>query len=105
MTELDETKRNDIMSLKQLESCLRQTITRVNATNQPTYVAVRGQPGVAIVDLDEYREMERLAERGLIAEIAEQVAHDEAEGALSPVEAVERDLRQIMQERKRRENG
>ena len=105
MTELDETKRRDVLSLKQLEGCLPQTIERVNNTKQPTYVAVRGRPGVAIVDLEEYREMERLAQLGLIAELAEQVAHDEAEGALAPWEVVEQDLRQIVEERRRKENG
>jgi hypothetical protein len=64
-----------------------------------------GQGGVAILDLDEYREMERLAQRGLIAELAEQVAHDEAEDALVPWEVVEQDLRQIVEERRRKESG
>lgn len=105
MTNVDETQRDDIISLKQLESCLRQTIARVNETKQPTYIAVGGHAGVAILDLDEYREMERLAQRGLIAELADQVAHDEAEGALAPWEVVEEDLRQIVEERRRKEIG
>lgn len=105
MTELDETQREDIISLEQLEICLRQTIAGVNDTKQPAYVAVHGQGGAAILDLDEYREMERLAQRGLIAEFAEQVAHDEAEGALVPWDVVEQDLRQIVEERRRKESG
>ena len=103
--EVDETQRDDIITLKELENCLRPTIARVNKTRQPTYVAVHGQRGVAILDLEEYREMARLAQRGLIAELAEQISCDEAEGALVTWEVVDQDLRQLVEERGRKEHG
>jgi PHD/YefM family antitoxin component YafN of YafNO toxin-antitoxin module len=57
------SEHDNIMSLKTLADGLQQTVLHVNDTKEPVFVAVKGRPGVAIVDLDGYRELIRLADR------------------------------------------
>jgi hypothetical protein len=98
-------KEPKIISLGALETCVRQTISRVNQTRVPVFVAVRGEPGVAILDMNEYRELERLADIGLMVELQSQIARDEAEGALVPWEIVNDEWKRKIEAWKREEDG
>ena len=79
---------NPTMSLSDLEMCLAQTVARVNRTKEPAFVAVGDGAGVAIVDLKEYIELERLADLGTLIEANGELERDIAEGALVPWEGV-----------------
>jgi len=98
-------ERDDVISLHKLGGRLSETIKRVNHTKQPVYVAIKGQPGVAIVDLDEYRELVRLAEKGLGGELAAEIERDEAAGALVPWEVVNEELKDKIERWKREEDA
>jgi PHD/YefM family antitoxin component YafN of YafNO toxin-antitoxin module len=96
---------DNVMSLKTLAEGLQQTVLRVNDTKEPIFVAIKGRPGVAIVDLDEYRELIRLADIGLMVELNEEVKCEEAEGTLVPWSVVIQELMEIIEEQKRLEDG
>ena len=98
-------KQDNIISLGTLETCLRQTILRVSRTKVPMFVAVRGEPGVAIIDMNEYRELERLAEIGLMLERQKEIERDEAEGALVPWEVINEEWKSKVEAWKREEDG
>lgn len=98
-------KDDNIISLGVLETCVRQTISRVNQTRVPVFVAVRGAPGVAILDMNEYRELERLADIGLMVELEREIARDEAEGALVPWEVANDEWKRKIDAWKREGDG
>jgi len=98
-------KQDNIISLGTLETCLRQTILRVGQTKVPMFVAVRGEPGAAIIDMNEYRELERLADIGLIVERQKEIERDETEGALVPWEVINEEWKRKVEARKRKEDG
>jgi len=98
-------KPDNIISLGTLESCVKQTISRVNRTKAPMFVAVRGEPGAAIVDMGEYRELERLADIGLIVERQKEIERDEAEEALVPWEVINEEWKGKVKAWKREGDG
>jgi hypothetical protein len=68
------------LSISELQRSLSATLLRVTGTSEPVFVAVGERAGVAIVDLDTYRELLELADRGLTAEIVARAAQADASG-------------------------
>ena len=98
-------ERDDIISMKKLHERLEETLARVTHTKQPMYVYVPEHRGVAIVELEEYRELERLAEKGLIAEVVEEAVRTDAAGDAVSWEVINEELKRDIEERKRGEKG
>lgn len=98
-------RREDLISLSQLQDCLGKTIAQVNDTREPVYVLRHGRPVAAIVDLDEYRELVRLAEKGLMAELAAEVEDEESRGPLASWDELHARLKLRTEQWKREEHG
>jgi hypothetical protein len=69
-----------LLSLSELQDALAPTLLRVAGTNESVFVSVGDQAGVAIVDIEVYRELLTLADRGLTAEIVTRAAEADATG-------------------------
>ena len=98
-------KRDNILSLSELERCLSSTISRVIESKDTMFVAAGGRKGVAIVDIEEYNELVRLADKGFIVDIVEEAERSDAAGDSVPWEVVRDELDQMIEERERREHG
>lgn len=101
----EETFHHDIVNVPTLERCLRQTLARVNETKLPVYVAIKGQPGVAMVDMDEYRELRRLAEIGFAVEAHEEIERNIAEGTVISWDELSKEWEADIERWKREELG
>jgi len=102
---MPEPKRDDIISLKKLREHLEETLARVNDTKDPMYTWVPGHGGIAIVDLEEFAELRRLADKGLIAEIVEEAERSDREGDSVPWDVVSNEMKREIEQWKREENG
>lgn len=108
---MPEPKRDDIISLKKLREHLEEMLARVNDSKDPMYTWVPGHGGIAIVDLEEFAELRRLADKGLIAEIVEVAERADAEGGGVPWRVVKEEWErgdeewEREEEQKRREHG
>ena len=94
-----------LISVSELQDCLGKTLALVNETGEPVYVLRHGRPVAAIVDLPGYRELLRLADKGLVAELGQEIERDTTEGALTPWEAARAGLRQRIDNWKPEEGG
>lgn len=85
---MPEPKRDDCISMKRLREHLDEIIERVLDTKQPMYVWHPRRAGIAILELEEYNELVRLAEKGLIAEIVAEAERSDREGDSVPWEVI-----------------
>lgn len=100
-----EPKRDDIISLKKLREHLEETLARVSDTKDPMYTWVPGHGRIAIVDLEEFSELRRLADKGLITELVAEAERLTRDGDSVPWSVVNEELKRKIEEWKREEDG
>lgn len=96
---------NQTINLSEFEACVSQTVASVTDTKDPVFIALGDGTGVAIVDLKEYIELERLADLGALIEAHEGAQRDVAEGALVPWSAINEDWKRKDKDWKRKGDG
>ena len=98
-------KRDDIISLGELERGVSSTVARVIETKDTMFVAAGGRTGVAIVDIEEYNELVRLADKGFIVDIVEVAEASDAAGDSVPWEVARQEWEADIERWKQEEDG
>jgi hypothetical protein len=98
-------EQTSVIRLTALDPSTSKMVKRATKMREPVWVTDEGRVIAAVIDVESYNELVRLAEKGLIPELVAEAERSDAEGDARSWDEVQQEILEAIEQRARVSDG